>query len=131
MTGAQVEQRSRSQGGHALPANLRDWRWRTGSGAMLRPCVMETRHLHHTLVMVWHHVMPEAARVRPYYRAYSFGPFYSEAYMRQSVTVMGAELSSRYDLSRTQAAELAAMSEYLRGEQPRVGMQKRIKGETE
>lgn len=95
------------------PALLRDWRWRTQDGLMLRPCIMETRHLHHTLVMIWHHTMPEEARVRPYYRRYSFGSFYSETYMRQAIRVMFAELVTRTDLTPAWKRELLAMREYL------------------
>lgn len=40
----------------------KDWRWRTQDNLYLRPVVMETRHLHHTLVMIWHHTMPADAR---------------------------------------------------------------------
>lgn len=97
----------------SLPAPLRDWRWRTQEGLMLRPCIMETRHLHHTLVMIWHHTMSEDARLRPYYRRYSFGPFYSKEYMRQAVRVMFAELVSRTDLTAKQIDELRRMRDYL------------------
>lgn len=96
------------------PANLRDWRWRTQKGEMLRPCIMETRHLHHTLVMIWHHNMPEEARVRPYYRAYSFGSFYTDDYMRQAIWVMARELSGRDDMRPEWKAELQKMQEHLK-----------------
>lgn len=100
-------------GPEQLPARLKDWRWRTQDGLMLRPCIMATRHLHHTLVMIWHHTMPEAARVRPYYRRYSFGPFYTETYMRQAVQVMASELSARTDMEPKWLDELRRMREYL------------------
>jgi hypothetical protein len=97
-----------------LLARLRDWRWRTQDGLMLRPCVMETRHLHHTLVMIWHHTMPESARIRNYYRRYRFGPFYTDEYMRQAITVMANELASRDDMRSDWKAELRKMQEYLK-----------------
>jgi hypothetical protein len=97
----------------SVPANLRDWRWRTQDGLMLRPCVMETRHLHHTLVMIWHHTMPEEARIRSYYRTYSFSPFYTREYMQQAVRVMFAELVARTDLRPEWKRELIRMRDYL------------------
>ena len=97
-----------------LPANLRDWRWKTSDNLYLRPVVMETRHLHHTLVMIWHHTMPESARVRNYYRRYSFGPFYTKQYMMQAIKIMAAELASRDDLKPYMKRELHFMMSYLR-----------------
>jgi hypothetical protein len=98
----------------SLPTLLRDWRWRTQEGLMLRPCVMKTRHLHHTLVMIWHHTMPEEARVRNYYRRYEFSTFYTKKYMRQAITVMAHELASRDDIRLEWRAELRKMQEYLK-----------------
>lgn len=109
-----------------LPAPLRDWRWRTQDGLMLRPCVMETRHLHHTLVMIWHHTMPKEARVREYYRQYSFGRFYTDTYMRQAITVMSHELASRDDLRPEWKGELRKMKEYLRPTSSRLTQVKQI-----
>lgn len=111
----------KARAGETLPANLRDWRWKTKDSGMLRPCIMETRHLHHTLVMIWHHTMPEAARVRPYYRAYSFGPFYTDKYMRQAITVMLHELASRDDMKPEWIKELRKMIEYLRPTSGEIG----------
>ena len=109
-----------------LPANPREWRWKTTKGEMLRPCIMRTRHLHNTLVMIWHHTMPESARIRPYYRAYSFGSFYTHEYLQQAVRVMAHELAGRDDLTAAQRAELRKMQEFLHGTPLRVGNTKRI-----
>jgi hypothetical protein len=110
----------------ALPANLRDWRWKTQDGLMLRPCIMETRHLHHTLVMIWHHTMPEEARVRPYYRTYSFGTFYTDSYMHQAIRVMAYELANRSDLLPEWRTELRKMQEYLNPTAGRIRVTRRI-----
>jgi len=87
---------------------------------MLRPSIMETRHLHHTLVMIWHHTMPEEARVRPYYRSYSFSPFFTDTYMKQAIRVMAAELAARPDMRPEWREELRKMQEYLRPTSGRV-----------
>ena len=112
-----------------LPAPQREWRWRTQDGTMLRPSVMVTRHLHHTLVMIWHHTMPEAARVRQYYVAYSFSAFYTKEYMLQAVRVMMAELVSRDDMRPEWLAELRKMDEYLNPRAGRVTAVRKIQGE--
>jgi len=57
--------------------------------------------------------MPEEARIRPYYRRYSFGPFYTRKYMKQAIEVMANELASRDDLLPEWQAELRKMQEYL------------------
>jgi hypothetical protein len=90
---------------------------------------MVTRHLHNTLVMIWHHTMPEAARVREYYRAYSFGPFYTKEYMLQAVRVMMAELVSRGDMRPEWLAELHKMDEYLNPRAGRMTVVRKIQGE--
>lgn len=100
------------------PTVPREWRWRTQDGTMLRPSVMVTRHLHHTLVMIWHHTMPEDARVRDYYRLYSFGPFYTKEYMMQAIRVIMAELVGRDNMQPEWVMELRRMDEYLN---PRAG----------
>jgi len=109
-----------------LPARLRDWRWQTSKGEMLRPHIMRTGHLHNTLVMIWHHVMPESARIRPYYRAYSFGSFYTNEYLQQAIRVMAHELANRADLTSAQRTELRKMQEFLHGTPLRVGNTKRV-----
>lgn len=95
------------------PAIIPHWRWKTNNGPLMRPADMETRHLHHTLVMIWHHTMPEEARVRPQYRLYSFGPFFTREYMLQAVQEMAAELSARDDLTPQWKDELRRMKAYL------------------
>jgi hypothetical protein len=100
----------------ALPRLLPEWYWRTSNGLTIRPMVMPTRHLHHTLVMIWHHSMPDAARLRPYYRRYSFDPnFYTPTYMRQAVAIMLPELIARDDRTSHMDYELNMMIRYLNG----------------
>lgn len=106
----------------------RDWRWKTNANEFLRPSVMHTRHLHHTLVMIWHHNMPPEAQIRPYYRHYSFGPFYSDEYMKQAISVMARELSTRTDLTKGQRSELAKMARYLNKTSGEIGNIKRLNG---
>jgi hypothetical protein len=119
----QIEKRGE---GATLPAKLKDWRWRTQDDLMMRPCIMKTRHLHHTLVMIWHHTMPEEARVRPYYRTYSFAPFYTDRYMKQAIQVMANELASRSDMQPEWLEELRKMREYLRPTSGKIGAVRRI-----
>lgn len=96
-----------------LPANPRAWCWRMRDGALIRPHKMVTRHLHHTLVMIWHHTMPSDARVRLKYVRYSFGPFYSDAYLKEAISIFLTELSGRGDLKPWMVKEIQAMIKYL------------------
>jgi hypothetical protein len=62
--------------------------------------------------------MPEDARVRDYYRLYSFGPFYTKEYMMQAIRVIMAELVGRDNMQPEWVMELRRMDEYLN---PRAG----------
>jgi hypothetical protein len=77
--------------------------------------------------MIWHHTMPEEARVRPYYRAYSFGPFYTREYMQQAIQVMAHELASRDGLRPEWREELRKMQEYLSPTSGRIGAMRQIR----
>jgi len=109
----------------------KDWSWRTQQGQMLRPCIMETRHLHHTLVMIWHHTMPANAQIRSYYRRYHFSPFYTRQYMKQAIRVMASELASRDDLLPEWRVELRKMQEYLNPTSGLVGNVRQIQEATQ
>ena len=106
-----------------------EYRWTTKTGQKLRPSVMATRHLHHSLVMLWHHFMPADAQIRPNYRRYTMGRVFQEdAYVQASITALAAELASRSDLSPLQFSELVAIARYMRGNPTKVALQRRIEG---
>ncbi len=73
------------------------WRWRSSNGEFTAPADMVSRHLFHTFRMIWNNAMPEEARVGEV-RLYTFQPFYSRAYMRDAIVMIGRELSTRDDL---------------------------------
>jgi len=74
------------------------FRWRDRDGGFHDPSGMETRHLFHTVSMIWNHVMPPEAATHDFQR-YSFSPFYTEDYMRSAVRAMLPELLGRDDLT--------------------------------
>lgn len=91
-----------------------NWRWRSNGGSQHYPADMETRHLFHTLRMIWNNVMPEAAWVGRI-KLYSFGPTYTDQYMREAVLNIGRELMSRDDLRPDWRAQLDQMAAWLSG----------------
>ena len=92
-----------------LPAE--GFRWRTREGQRLDPCNMDTRHLFNTISMIWNHVMPADAATHSY-RAYSFGPTYTQAYLTAAIITMLPELLSR-SLTNFQKDRLLFMYRYL------------------
>lgn len=88
------------------------WKWRESSGKMSLPKDMETRHLFHTLKMIWNHTMPEDARFT-IYKKYTFSDRYSPEYMMKAVFNIGNELFKRTDLTDLQKLALSQMNDYL------------------
>jgi len=86
------------------------WRWRSRDGEHHYPRDMETRHLFHTLRMVWNNRMPPHMRVGERIRLYRFGSHYSHAYLGKAVLQIGAELFRRTDLTGLQQRELEEMA---------------------
>lgn len=88
------------------------WRWRDRFGNFHHPVEMETRHLFHTISMIWNHVMPIDARTHDY-RKYNFSSFYSEHYMRIGVRAILRELLNRNDRTSAMEFRLKFMASYL------------------
>lgn len=74
-----------------------DFRWLSADGTWYRPRDMVTRHLFHTVSMIWNHSMPPAAHTHRFKR-YEFGPYYTTEYMATAVRVMLPELLNRKDI---------------------------------
>lgn len=90
------------------------WRWRSNGGELHAPAEMATRHLFHTLRMIWNNVMPEEARVG-FVKLYWFGPQYTPRYLREATLHIGRELLGRPDLQPEWRAQLDRMADWLRG----------------
>jgi hypothetical protein len=88
------------------------FRWRDRQGRFNEPREMATRHLFHTISMIWNHVMPEDAATHEF-RRYQFSAFYTPAYMKNAVRVMLAELLTRSDLTGSQRERLNWMRAYV------------------
>lgn len=73
------------------------YQWRDRTGVFRHPCDMETRHLFHTVRMIWNHTMPE--KTDPYFRQYTFSKYYTETYMKMSVYHLLRELLNRDDIT--------------------------------
>jgi hypothetical protein len=86
------------------------FQWRDRKGNFHFPHLMETRHLFYTVRMIWNHTMPY--KIHPYIR-YSFGKFYTKAYMVMTVKVMVRELSRRHDIAPQWQADIDIMIEWL------------------
>lgn len=89
------------------------YRWRTSGGVFIAPKNMETRHLFHTLRMIWNNSMPKHMHVGRNIKYYSFGGFYTEEYMMRSVYHIFHELTKRNDLTEEQIRELELMYSFL------------------
>lgn len=87
------------------------WVWRDRDGGLWKPSKMETRHLFHTLRMIWNNFMPERMRVGVI-RLYAFPDFYTDAYFRDAVRAIGRELNTRQDLTPAWRAQLAEMASW-------------------
>lgn len=72
-----------------------DFKWRDRHHKFHAVKDMATRHLFYTLRMIWNHTMPETAQFHPFQR-YSFGRFYTDAYMQDAIRAIVAELGRRY-----------------------------------
>lgn len=90
------------------------WTWRVKDGKeQLHPCNMVTRHLFFTLRMIWNHAMPAEARVGDNIQLYSFGPAYTEEYMRHAIAHIGTELLTRTDIQPAWQKQLDKMQAWL------------------
>lgn len=89
------------------------FRWIDRERKLWAPADMETRHLFHTVSMIWNHGMPEDAATHDYNR-YHFDPeIYTSAYFRTAVMMMLPELAKRDDMLPAWLARLRFMKAYL------------------
>lgn len=86
------------------------FQWRDRDGGFHDPKDMASRHLFHTISMIWNHIMPVEARTHDY-RRYAFQAFYTDDYLRRAVRAMLPELLSRGDLK----AEWRKRLDFMRG----------------
>jgi hypothetical protein len=86
--------------------------WRARDGVRHPITGMETRHLFHTVRMIWNHHMPPEARSTKYKR-YHFGSFYTTAYLGEAIRRMIPELMQRDDLQSDWRAEIDRWLVYL------------------
>lgn len=88
------------------------WQWRSKDGRFTRPEDMETRHLFHTLRMIWNNTMLAAMRVGNV-RLYHFGPHYTTTYLADAVCYIGNELLARPDMTPEQRAQIDQMARHI------------------
>lgn len=84
--------------------------WRDRHGEFHDPKDMHTKHLFHTLRMIWNHSAPEYLKVHPFQK-YKFPEFYTSDYMGAAVSAMYHELSKRDDLNDYQINTLQRMAD--------------------
>lgn len=96
--------------------------WKDQNDNFHNPKTMQTRHLFYTLRMIWNHHAPKQARLRPY-REYKFPPFYTVEYMKQSVTVLMTELSTREDITPKWKLDLQHMRSWATLEQEQLKLE--------
>ena len=89
------------------------FRWRDSRGQRHAPADMPTRHLFFTLRMIWNHTMPHSARLPEGNRYSTFGPEYTEAYLKQAVRCLSSELSTRTDMAPDWQRQLDRMLAWL------------------
>ncbi len=99
-----------------------EYRWTTQDGRVLRPSIMATSHLFNTVVMIWHHRMPESMRLYGYYKRYSFGK--SDEELMTAIAAMIPELATR-TLTPRQDIILKRMMKMLR-DHPELTTQRRL-----
>lgn len=101
------------------PTNLSGlYQWRDRTGQFHHPGEMETRHLFHTVCMIWNHTMP--VKTRPDYRRYEFSWYYTDAYMKLSVVMLVKELFRRDDILPEWKATLDMMYAYVKQNEERL-----------
>lgn len=86
------------------------WRWKDQLEVFHIPSEMTTSHLFYTLRMIWNHTMPENIKLTPY-KKYKFGPYYTDRYIKEAITRIGAELFTRTDINKNFMNELQFMKQ--------------------
>ena len=99
-----------------LPEKTFEWRQKGGEYIQINK--MHTRHLFYTLRMIWNHTMPMDARLTPF-RMYSFGPVYTQEYLKRAVKEILSELCTREDIEADWYADIQHMVNYFNKKLPR------------
>jgi hypothetical protein len=87
-----------------------DFIWKTRNDEFLHPAQMHTKHLYHTLRMIWNHCAPDHLKIHPYQK-YRFGPYYTKEYMGKAIVAIYHELASRDNLNIYQINGLQKMAD--------------------
>jgi len=74
------------------------FKWRDRTGKFHDVTEMATKHLFHTLLMIWNHSVPQHLRIEPYIR-YRFDEFYNAEYITQAMRALSRELRKRINLT--------------------------------
>lgn len=90
------------------------WRWRDRNGRWLFPSDMETRHVFHTIKMIWNNFMPEHMAFRDA-RHYYFGPTYTMQYLKEALINLWAELETRKNLEPLWIRQIEIMRRWIQG----------------
>ena len=96
----------------------KEFSWRSRDGKRYPISLMESRHLGHTLVMIWNHTMPEDAATHDYIR-YSFSKTYTRQYMLDAVKALLPELRRRKDIPQLIKFRLIFMENYILNKRPK------------
>jgi hypothetical protein len=94
------------------------YQWRDRQGNFHHPGEMESRHIFHTVAMIWNHTMP--IKTRPDYQRYEFGPYYTKDYLKLSVVMLVKELFRRDDLKPEWMATLDMMHAFVKSNEERL-----------
>lgn len=90
----------------------RPFMWRAAGGELVLPADLPTRRLFFIVRMIWNHTMPASARTHDY-QEHTFGEFYTEAYMKQAISVIIPMLLKRHDLEDVYKVQLNGMIDWL------------------
>ncbi len=71
-----------------------DFVWRNRDGQLFAVKDMKTKHLFHTLRLIWNHLAPVTMKIHPFSN-YKYPSYYTDDYLAKAVRVMFHELSNR------------------------------------
>jgi hypothetical protein len=90
------------------------FRWRDRNGRWFWPKDMETRHVFHTIRMIWNNQMPKHMAFRDA-RFYHFGPSYTPDYLRDALITLWAEFETRKNIPDSYLRDIEFMRRWLAG----------------
>jgi hypothetical protein len=90
------------------------WRWRDRNGRWFYPKDMETRHVFHTIKMIWNNFMPAHMAFRDA-RHYYFGPTYTMQYLKEALINLWPELEKRNNLTGEMIRQIEIMRRWIQG----------------